>query len=141
MKHCPKCERDLPLSAFKTRKRRGRVVSLPRCIECAREDNRESVKAWRNANPENKLKVKDHRLRSEYGITLADWQTKLAAQGGLCAICKQPMTEKINVDHDHVTGEVRDLLCSGCNGGLGCFRDDPALLGEARAYLTRWGGK
>lgn len=57
----------------------------------------------------------------------------LAAQGGLCDICRAaPATQ---VDHDHVTGAVRALLCFNCNGGLGQFRDDPEVLRVAADYV------
>ena len=57
------------------------------------------------------------------------------AQGGLCAICQT--APAVHVDHDHETGAVRALLCFNCNGGLGQFRDDPALLQAAADYVER----
>lgn len=36
-----------------------------------------------------------------------------------------------------VTGEVRALLCSACNVGLGMFQDAPDLLTKAAQYLLR----
>ncbi len=57
----------------------------------------------------------------------------LASQDGLCAICRCAPAE--HVDHDHETGAVRALLCFGCNGGLGQFRDEPDVLRAAAEYV------
>ena len=50
-----------------------------------------------------------------------------------CVICGSE--EKLVVDHDHITGQVRGMLCNHCNRGLGHFRDDPMLLEFAAQYL------
>ena len=50
-----------------------------------------------------------------------------------CTICG--MEAKLVVDHDHITGKIRGMLCSHCNRGLGHFRDDPTLLEFAAQYL------
>lgn len=50
-----------------------------------------------------------------------------------CTICG--MEVKLVVDHDHITGKIRGMLCSHCNRGLGHFRDDPTLLEFAAQYL------
>lgn len=69
----------------------------------------------------------------------------LSAQAGVCAICKCPETSKwkgrirqLAVDHDHVTGHVRGLLCDNCNSGVGSFRNEPAVLRAAAAYLEHY---
>ncbi len=65
------------------------------------------------------------------------YERLLAAQNGGCAICgKEANGNRLSVDHDHGTGRVRGLLCQQCNTGLGGFRDDPALLERAIAYLN-----
>jgi hypothetical protein len=63
----------------------------------------------------------------------------LNGQGGACAICKTPAADldrRICVDHDHVTGGVRGLLCSNCNSAIGKLQDDPDVVAAALAYLT-----
>lgn len=57
------------------------------------------------------------------------------AQDGLCAICSDPITTSSPVDHCHTTLKVRGILCRSCNIGLGHFKDDPARLERAIAYL------
>ena len=60
----------------------------------------------------------------------------------MCAICKSPTPNtkgRWNVDHDHVTGAVRGILCGQCNGGLGFFRDSTEALKSAISYLIKHG--
>lgn len=55
-----------------------------------------------------------------------------------CAICGVEETKRYHaLDHDHKTGRLRGILCHSCNVGLGHFKDDPALLAKAIAYLDR----
>lgn len=50
-----------------------------------------------------------------------------------CTICGKE--DKMVVDHNHKTNEIRGLLCNHCNRGLGHFKDDPDLLEYARIYI------
>lgn len=66
------------------------------------------------------------------------------SQNGLCAICNKPETAFMKtktmflaVDHDHATGEVRGLLCTNCNNGLGRFNDNIELLQKAIQYIEK----
>ena len=77
-----------------------------------------------------------------YGITAEQYQGLFDKQKGACAICGKPETRihkgviaRLSVDHDHITGEVRGLLCQPCNHGLGAFRDNLNLLSNAIDYL------
>jgi hypothetical protein len=76
-----------------------------------------------------------YHLKRRYGITAEEVDEMLEAQGGLCAICRTEPAA--HVDHDHDTGEVRELLCFNCNGGLGQFKDDPEVLRAAADYVER----
>ena len=62
----------------------------------------------------------------------------LAEQEGCCAICgtEDPgKNGRFNVDHNHDTGEIRGLLCYGCNVGIGHLRDNPSICLAAAEYL------
>ncbi|MGY1735648.1 endonuclease VII domain-containing protein [Geodermatophilus sp. SYSU D00684] len=74
-----------------------------------------------------------HHLKRRYGITAAEADVMLVQQDGLCAICRRAAAQ--HVDHDHVTGAVRALLCFSCNGGLGQFKVDPEVLRAAARYV------
>ncbi len=77
------------------------------------------------------------RLR-RYGLSEADYDNMSARQNGACAICRKKPDERLCIDHSHVTRKLRDLLCRRCNGGLGCYDDDPVLVRAAADYLDRW---
>ena len=93
--------------------------------------------ARRARNP--KRWIADHRryvLKHRYGLAEGVFDELLAKQNGRCALCCAPM-DKPCIDHDHVTGSMRELLCHKCNRGLGHFNDDPSLLRSAIAYLEK----
>lgn len=71
----------------------------------------------------------------KYKISAEEFVALIELQGGHCAICPEPWEV---VDHDHLTGKVRGLLCQLCNRGLGQYGDDPELLMRAAAYLGLW---
>lgn len=92
---------------------------------------------WRAANPERHAAARRRSdLRLTYGLTPEAYQTLHDRQEGLCAVCNTRSGRRaLHVDHDHVTGVVRGLLCSDCNRGIGLLKDDPSILRAAIAYL------
>jgi hypothetical protein len=97
--------------------------------------------AYKRRYPE---RVRDQWYRAEYGIGLAEYEALFSAQLGLCAACQEPppttgtaTQRKLNVDHNHKTGEIRGLLCSHCNRILGFADDEASVLLALVAYLDR----
>ena len=83
--------------------------------------------------------MRDNTLWRKYRIRQAQYDEMLAAQNGLCAICKDPQrsaTDKwLVVDHCHTTKRVRSLLCRMCNTGIGYLGEDPSIARAAHEYI------
>jgi hypothetical protein len=74
----------------------------------------------------------------QLGVTTEQYEAMLRAQGGGCAICgNPPKTRRLDVDHDHKTGQVRGLLCHRCNRALPSWVTVDWLL-DAKNYLRRF---
>ncbi len=124
-KWCPDCDTVKPLTDFPATSgnRTGGHTYCKLCHNARGQASLERVGGSRT-----------YHLKRRYGISAEDADAMLAAQGGLCAICR--VAPAAHVDHDHVTGAVRALLCFGCNGGLGQFKDDPEFLHAAAYYVA-----
>lgn len=157
---CGRCREPQYLSAYPPS-----VVTkgCGECRSCARErgrayartpTGRAKQRVWRSQNRE-RVNARDlaryhrqkpsgrpenTRLKTRYGITLAEYEARLIAQGGRCACCgatSNPDGRKLFVDHDHATGVVRGLLCGGCNRGIGALGDTIEGVRRAVNYLER----
>jgi hypothetical protein len=95
-------------------------------------------RAWRAAHAERLRENEGYgqRYLRRYRLTAADYDKLLSEQGGRCAICGAlPAGKRLAVDHDHNTGQVRGLLCSRCNFGIGFLGDSSANCRSAAGYL------
>jgi hypothetical protein len=80
-------------------------------------------------------------LRRRFGIDFEDWARLYEAQCARCAICRlsiRPEGRGTHLDHCHTSGQARGLLCSGCNVGLGNYKESPETLEAAARYLRRF---
>jgi hypothetical protein len=92
----------------------------------------------------NKQERTNRNLQWNYGITSDDYQVIFESQGGCCSIClthQSSFKRRLSVDHDHVSGKVRGLLCIKCNTVLGQSRDDINILKAAISYLEKHRGE
>jgi DNA-directed RNA polymerase subunit RPC12/RpoP len=108
--------------------------------EANREQCAQYKKAW-IANPRNRRTKREYEILRQYGITAAQLDEMIQAQGSLCAICHREATGasgsggRLHIDHCHETGKVRGLICGRCNRGIGLLGDDPTVLRAAAAYI------
>jgi hypothetical protein len=73
-------------------------------------------------------------------MTVARYDKMLDEQDGCCAICKthhSELSRKLSVDHDHVTGVVRSLLCDNCNRAIGYLKESVTIMQSAINYLNK----
>lgn len=92
---------------------------------------------FRKNNPE---KYKSDQLKIKYGIDINVYNEMLRKQKFCCKICEtnvKDLSRALAVDHCHVTGVVRGLLCGPCNVALGSFKDNIKLLKKAITYLEK----
>lgn len=101
------------------------------------EELAEYQRLWRATHKTNAARHDRRQNLKSYGLTPEQYDAMLEKQGGVCAICRKapPAQRRLAVDHDHVTGVVRGLLCTSCNLGLGKFMESLELLRRAVAYL------
>ena len=148
MKTCPACNQTLCLDSFGTDRNRKdqKNVYCKACVMVSwhrrkhkmpkKKYNPEYSRNYRNnLNEEQKLKSSAQKrasfLRTRYGITPEQYDSMFASQDGKCAICERSIERKLMVDHNHINGIVRGLLCGPCNRFLGFIKaDETARLAQ-----------
>ena len=144
-KRCPKCGETKPLTEFYPHKGHGKAERGAYCKPCHCAHTTETRDPKKKAECEHayylqhkeeaKVAARASKYR-KYGITIDDYDRILKEQGGGCNICgRPPKKRRLHVDHNHITGKVRGLLCMKCNRGLSWFNDSPELLREAARYV------
>jgi len=101
-----------------------------------RLENKENDKQYRLNNKE---RYRESKLKRKYNITLDDYNKMLLEQDGKCWTCsiKIEDTKKkyLCVDHNHLTGQVRGLLCDPCNVALGLLKESQEIIANLSKYL------
>lgn len=144
LKWCGRCKQDKPIMDFHASV--GTYDGLQKkCKACSRSDyngwRKDNLgyvaQKMREARVKSPERFRDYGRKSRYGLEPGEYGKMLAAQSGVCAICKGPATGmgEFHVDHCHETGIVRGLLCHGCNVSLGHFNHDEKILQAAIEYL------
>lgn len=106
-----------------------------------REKNREKAnriaREWRTRNPAKVIATRKRADLKKYGLSQADFEAILKSQGGGCAVCAMQAVngKRLCVDHNHVTGKVRGIVCNNCNAALAHSGDNPERLLALANYL------
>lgn len=138
-KKCSKCGEIKLLKEFN--KRSASSDGLTSQCRCCLNTKAMQVRA----NKPNR--TRGYNLKSRFNISIDDYNKMFLKQRGVCKICGNPETQTdkkgklkwLVVDHNHDTGEIRGLLCSACNKGIGLLGDSIPTLESAVKYLKEKG--
>jgi hypothetical protein len=120
-----------------------------RCYDSQRHKKPENVTKRRirdRQKPKNPEHNKRKNLLRAYGITLEQYYEAVESCYNQCEICENFPSGKrqhsvLHVDHCHTTQELKGLLCSPCNVGIGAFHNDIQIMESAKQYLILHGIK
>lgn len=105
-----------------------------------RLQQKERAKRRQASNPEaHRRASRKTDLKRYYGLTPEGYSTLLSEHGCKCVICSSG--QNLGVDHNHVTGMIRGILCSNCNRALGFAKDSIEVLSLMVSYLEERDGK
>ncbi len=155
MKLCKTCgiwaENEYELTCFRPAKD-CTYGYMSQCKDCAAEQAsiyRSGKRQHWSVKKSGTFKSKSEwHLFNKYGIMQNDYDKIFIKQNGKCMICGCTRNSKRNansktpndvfsVDHDHLTGNIRGLLCRQCNTGIGNFSDNEKWLAKAIEYLKK----
>lgn len=151
-KHCSDCKKTLSIDCFWTNRSKYDGLAS-QCKSCQRE----RIRKWKKT-PSGKAHVKRSykqqcetgairktHLKQKFGMTLEDYDRMFESQNGVCVICGCPeiinghgnKIKKLAVDHNHITGKIRGLLCHSCNHALGLLNDNPIIVKSLLEYIIK----
>ena len=139
--HCKTCRVERMWKRRENNPRVGRGINNSSKTQCPKGHLYDSANTlyWRNkriCKACAKINANWQRLK-KYGLDKGSYLILLEKQKDKCAICLKEFLSTPHIDHDHVTGSVRGLLCYPCNSGLGQFEDNIDRLKRAIKYLKK----
>lgn len=156
MKTCTKCGATKALKEFPKDKLK-KDGHKPACKECYSvydkkrywkdpEGQRKRVAEYRESLTEEERYIRNRntKLKQAYGISHDDYLLMLEKQNYKCACCgkdnKDAGIKGLVVDHNHITGKVRKLLCNHCNTALGLLKEDKTIINNLLKYVEEYNG-
>ena len=102
------------------------------CKECHK------IKGMLSSKKRTSDQNRRNNLWYKYGVSIEQYNNMFKTQQGCCAICGIHQTQlkrSLFVDHNHITGKVRSLLCSACNFSLGHYEKSKQIFED---YLIKF---
>lgn len=126
MKTCKICGVNKPLEEFYSHPK-GILGKFAYCKKC----HNAKARSWTKSN-KDKIAViaRKHLLKKKYGLSEDAFNEILVSQNSKCACCGDLLESRktSHVDHDHVFGHVRGIVCSCCNTAEGQMKTPERVL-------------
>jgi hypothetical protein len=140
-KKCRQCKNEKSIDHFRKRLK-GKSEHYESYCKLCEKDNQ---KKWNESHKEH-IKLKDFKRNCiKYGMTHKEYGQRHADQNGTCASCMRPETstrdgkvKRLAIDHCHVSGSVRGLLCQRCNIAFGQLDESPDLIQALLSYALKF---
>lgn len=146
-KGCNTCGKILEVENFQ--KQNTKIGYRGSCKFCRHQNDRKKeaktflneCEFWHklNSNTTERLRVKQ--IQNNFSISFEEALSLYhKSQNGCCSVCKKTKVEnkkELSIDHCHVTGKIRGILCSNCNSGIGLLKDSIDILELAIEYLKQ----
>jgi hypothetical protein len=123
--------------------------------------NRLASKKWYEENKNKKITEKCsfqyencNELRNHKGGTYCQYHYQIMAKANKykitplqvlelyketnCNICNTELNDKSCIDHNHITMQVRGVLCNNCNVIIGLAKEDKKILKNTIKYLKKY---
>ena len=139
-KTCGHCKKEQSFSEFykkKSGKQAGEYESW--CKTCKNEKGRVIDRIRYRLECPKRYKLTDWKRQLKQIFTHGMYDRLFFEQKGCCAVCGKHQSElkkALGVDHNHVTGQIRGLLCSACNFLIGHL--EKGEVGRGMEYLKIW---
>lgn len=152
---CNSCNREIQRRWYQNNKEKAQLtarnsyakkkdaINLKRRLERINNPDAVRAKARKQYNPITS-KVSSWKRIGIKDMTYDRYLSMLSEQNNCCAICgieSKNLKRKLDVDHDHITGIARGLLCTPCNSGIGKLKDSVEMLEKAISYLKQYDKK
>lgn len=100
-----------------------------------------SGQCWNAAHRRTKNLAAENMVQPRLRVSRSGYEALISIYGSQCGICGGVSGSKkggrFAIDHCHVNGNIRGLLCHRCNTAIGLLGDDPARIKAAAAYLEQ----
>ncbi len=119
---------------------KNKDVVMARAVEWKKNNPEKVAEGQRSLRKTNPDLARGYALKRVFGITVEQYEELLDKQNRCCAICgrnESEFTKRMAVDHDHVSGRIRGLLCTACNYRLVARHRDGNLLRRIADYVEQ----